>query len=305
MQSRLARADVPVESTWNLDDLFASPAQWEVELAALDAARADVEPYRGRLGDSAATLRACLDTAETLQARFARLSTFAHLRNAQDGTNPDYQAATARAGALGARLAASLSFVDAETLALPEGSIERFLREDDGLAAHRVPLQRLLETRPHRLGAEVEGVLASLGEVLGSPYMVYGRSKSGDIQFAPFTDAQGVAHPNSFNLYEGTYEGHADVSVRRGAWASFSAGLKAYNNTYAATFATETKKNVVLARLRQYPGTEASLLQSHQVPTQLYTDILRSSAASSRRTCSATPACAAACWASTGCCTAT
>ena len=27
MQSRLARSDVPVEQTWNLDDLFASPSR--------------------------------------------------------------------------------------------------------------------------------------------------------------------------------------------------------------------------------------------------------------------------------------
>ena len=77
MQSRLARADVPVEMTWDLSDLFASPAHWETELAALDAARAEVDPFRGRLGDSAATLRRCLDTAETLQARLMRLGTYA------------------------------------------------------------------------------------------------------------------------------------------------------------------------------------------------------------------------------------
>jgi len=275
MQSRLARADVPVEMTWDLSDLFASPAHWETELAALDAARAEVDPFRGRLGDSAATLRRCLDTAETLQARLMRLGTYAYLRNAQDGTNPEYQAASARVGALAARLGASLAFVESETLDLPDGSIERFLREDDDLAAHRVHLERLLETKPHRLSADTEGVLASLGEVLGAPYMIYGRSKSSDIQFAPFTDAKGTERPNSFNLYEGTYESHPDADVRHGAWKSFSAGLKAYNNTYAATFATEVKKNVVVARLRQYDSTEEYLLQSHQVPQSLYADILQ------------------------------
>ena len=44
MQDRLARADVPIEQTWDLRDLFASPADWEAEFAALDAARADVAP---------------------------------------------------------------------------------------------------------------------------------------------------------------------------------------------------------------------------------------------------------------------
>ena len=274
MQSRLARADVPADMTWNLDALFASAVAWEAEFEALDAARAEVEPWRGRLGDSAATLRRCLDGVESLQARFMRLSTYATLRNAQDGTDPQHQSALARVTALGARLAASIAFVDAEILALPEGTVERFLPEDAELGAHRAPLERLLETRPYRLGAETEGVLAALGEVLGAPSMIYKLSKASDIQFAPFVDARGTAHANSFNLFESTYEAHSDVAVRRAAWTSFSAGLKAYNNTYAATFATEVSKNVALARLRGYASTEDYLLQPHQVPPALYRDIL-------------------------------
>ena len=173
MQTRLARADVPADMTWNLDELFASAASWEAEFEALDAARDEVDPWRGRLGESAATLRRCLDAVESLQERFMRLGTWATLRNAQDGTNPQHQAALARVNALSARLAVSIAFVDAEIMALPEGTVERFLGEDDALGVHRVPLERLLETRPHRLGAETEGALAALGEVLGAPQMIY------------------------------------------------------------------------------------------------------------------------------------
>ena len=221
MQKRLARADVPVDMTWDLSDLFVSEAAWEGEFAALDAALDDVAPFRGRLGDSAATLARCLDAVEGLQARLMRVSTFAYLRNAQDGTNPGHQAASARVSALAARLGASIAFVDSQTLDLPDGTVERFLADEPALAPHRVALERLLETRPHRLGAETEGVLAALGEVLGAPYMVYQRSKASDMQFASFVDAQGRQHPNSFSLYETSYESHPDTSVRRGAWQSF------------------------------------------------------------------------------------
>ena len=274
MQNRLARADVPVDMTWDLRELFADESAWEAEFAALDAALAEVAPFQGRLGESAATLARCLDMVEQLHARLMRVSTFAYLRNAQDGTDPVHQAASARVGALAARLGASVSFVDSETLALPDATLARFLAEEPALAPHRVSLERLVEMKPHRLGAETEGALAALGEVLGAPYAIYQRSKASDIQFAPFADAQGAQHPNSFSLYETSYEAHPDASVRRGAWQSFSAGLKAYNNTYAATIATEVKKNVAIARLRGYRSTEEYLLQSHQVPHGLYTNIL-------------------------------
>ena len=163
MQNRLARADVPAELTWNLDDLFASAALWEAEFEALDAARAELQPYPGRLGESAATLRACLDTVEKLQERLMRVGVFAFLRNAQDGTDPQHQAALARVEALAARQDASTAFVDSEILALADGTVERFLAQDSALAAHRVHLLDLLELkaappeRRHRKSAGLAG----------------------------------------------------------------------------------------------------------------------------------------------------
>ena len=275
MQTRLARADVPHESTWNLDDLFTSPAAWEAELQAVDAASAEVSPYQGRLGQDAATLLACLTAVEALQQRFMCVATFAHLRNAQDGTDPQHQAAMAQVSALGARLGSSIAFVDSEILALPDGVVQQYLAAEPGLAVFKNLLQDLLDVRPHRLGTEVERVLASLGEVLGAPYMVYNRAKSNDIQFAPFTDSAGTPYANSINGFESNFEAHSDTSVRRGAWQSFSAGLKAYNHTFAATFATEVNKNVVMARLRHYASTEDFLLQPHKIPRPVYTNILQ------------------------------
>ena len=84
MQKRLARADVPMDLTWDLSDLFADESAWETEFAALDAALAEVAPFQGRLGESAATLARCLDTVEQLHARLMRVGTFAYLRNAHE-----------------------------------------------------------------------------------------------------------------------------------------------------------------------------------------------------------------------------
>ncbi len=274
MQTRLSRADVPVETTWDLGDLFADDAAWESEVQAVDQARGALDAFQGRLGSGAATLLACLQAVESLQARLMRASTYAYLRNAQDGTNPQYQAATARVSALEALVDASTAVVDSEILALPDGLLEQFMAGEPGLAGFAVPLNDLLELRPHRLGAESERVLASLGDVLNAPYMIYSRSKSGDMQFAPFTDAAGTVYANSVNGFESNFETHADTQLRRNAWASFSAGLKTCNQAYAATFATEVTKNVVMARLRHHASTEAYLLQPHKIPHAVYNNIL-------------------------------
>lgn len=274
MQARLSRADVPVDATWNLDDLFADEAAWEAEYQAVDQASDAFAGYQGRLGTDAATLLQCLDAMESAQTRLMRVGTFANLRISQDATHPPYQAAMGRVMALRARLNSADSVIESEILSLPEGLLQQFMAAEPGLADFKVMLQDLLALRAHRMGAETEHALASLDVVLNAPYMIYDRSKSGDMEFAPFTDAAGTSHANSFNGFESRYETHSDPSVRRGAWASFSAGLKAYNQTYAATFATEVNKNVALARLRRYGSTEDMLLQSHKIPRTVYNNIL-------------------------------
>lgn len=274
MSSLPSRFEVPVETTWDLRDLFPDEAAWEAEFASIDTARQALAAYEGRLGSDAATLLACLTDAEALGARLMRVSTFAHLCNAADATHPPHQAAVARVAALQARIDAATSFVDSEILALPDGVIQRLRAAEPGLSAFDVLLDDLLVRRPHRLSAEAERALAALGEVLDAPYMVYGRCKFGDMRFEPFTDAAGTLHANSFNGFESRFETHSDASVRRGAWASFTAGLRAHHHTSAATFATEVSKNVALARLRGYASTEAFLLQPHKILRTLYRDIL-------------------------------
>ena len=87
----------------------------------------------------------------------------------------------------------------------------------------------------------------------------------------------------SLHLYQATYETHADTSVRRAAWASFCAGLVPYQHTMGAAFATEIAKNVVIAKARGYQSTERYLLHDHQVPFDLYSNVLDTNLTTRRR----------------------
>jgi oligoendopeptidase F len=274
MNKPLTRSQVAVEATWNLDELFRTRDTWLADLKELEAAVETVARYRGRLGESAATLLACLDARDSLMARLQRAYVWPSLRNSEDGGDPARQADLASATAAAARIEAAVKFVDTEIIALPKGSVEAWLREQPLLAVHKPDLDELAALKPHLLSGETERVLASLGEVLDAPYMTYTRSKTSDMRFDPFTDASGASHPNSFNLYEWTYESSPDTNLRRAAWDSFCAGLVPYQNTFAATFATEISKNIVLAKARGYESAEHFLLQQHKVPFALYTNIL-------------------------------
>ncbi len=274
MKKRLTRAAVPVEMMWNLSDLYATAEAWEAELAAVVRDLPRVTQYQGRFHEGAVVLLECLNAQEALLERVMRVSTYASLHNSEDGTNPVNQANSGRVAAMHATIGAALSFIDSEILSLPDGTVERYWQEEPGLDSLRKNLTELLEIKSHTLSPETERALASLGEVFGAPYAIYQRGKSSDMQFAPITDTDGSELPMSFALYEHGYEESPDTALRRKAYASFAATLEWYKNTFAATYATEVKKQVALSRLRNYESATHMLLRPQQVTPEMYHNIL-------------------------------
>ena len=273
MKKRLARNEVPEHLTWNLQDIFSTFEDWEKELEAVSGDVSAVTAYKGRLAEGADILLECLETEEDLQKRVFRVVVYAHLLLAGDGTDAAYQAALGRASSMIAAVQAETAFIRSESLALPEGTLERYLEENSKLKDFERTLNKMIEEKPHTLEPETERALASLGEVLSAPGAIYNRSKAADMTFEPVEDSDGQSHPMSFALYEETYEKDADIVLRRNAYASFTKGLKAYQNTYGATWGTEVRKQVVLAKLRGYPSATHMLLQGQEVPLEAYNNL--------------------------------
>lgn len=273
MQKRLTRAEVPEHLTWNLKDLFPDKDAWEQELAAVPEAISSVTRFKGRLGDGASELLACLEAAEKLQVRFFRVMGYAYLLQAGDGTDSDNQVAMGKAAAMGARLQAETSFIRSEALALPEGTLEQYLQAEPGLKDFERMLEQMIEQKPYTLHPETEKALASLSEVLDSPSLIYNRSKAADMSFEPILDGEGNSHEMSFAVYEEVFEKSPDPVLRRNAWKSFSEGLKKYQNTYGATWGTEVNKKVVLAKLRGYKSATEMMLHGQEVSLEAYNNL--------------------------------
>src|SRR5690554_2168882 len=272
MSKRLNRAEVPKEMTWNLADIFPSADLWEQKMKAVAGEFSQVTQYQGKLDQGKDTVLACFKAMEAVAKQLYRVLSYAFLKQAEDGTNPDNQTAMGKAGALMAEFGAATSFVQSELLALPEDTLKGYLQQPEFGDFSR-ELQRVIAQRPYMLNPETERVLASLGEVLEAPERVYESSKAADMNFEDIIDGKGKSHPMSFALYEEKYETDPDPVLRRNAYKSFTQGLKAYQNTYGTTWGTEVKKNVVLARLRGHESAIHMILHSHEVDMDVYTNL--------------------------------
>lgn len=269
-ETRWKRSEVPKELTWKLADLFPSDEAWEAELLQIERDLPAIAAYKGRLREGAGTLLECLTLQEKLMERMTRAMTYTHLKKSEDLTNPVNQANASRTAALQARINAALSFIESEILGPPEHSIEAYINSEKGLGPFRKMLTEILERKTYKLAPETEEALAALGEVLQAPYKVFGMAKLADMSFAPIEDQNGHELANSFALYEGKYMFSPDTNIRRKAFDSFADTLKLYQNTIAAVYETEVKKQVSLSRLRGYESVTHMLLKPQNVTLDMY-----------------------------------
>ena len=271
---RLRRADVPVDDTWKLEDLFPTADDWQNQLNAALGDIPSVSAFSGRLAEGAVTLLECLEATERLMMRMLRVGTYAFLRFSEDGSNPANQAMMGRVSSVEAQMGAAIAFIQPEILALPDGTVERYLEDEPRLEPFRRHLERILSNKPHVVSHETEAALAALGEAFGAPNTIYQLGKSGDMTFEPVQDSKGQEIPVSFATYEEALELAPDAILRRNSYSSFSEGLKRYQNSFGGTFGAEIKKNVAMARIRRYKSATHMLLHEQEVSEEFYHNLL-------------------------------
>ena len=90
------RSDVPVEDTWDLAPLYTTDAAWERAYKKLERMIPRLAQFKGKLGRSAKTLRACLDFQTEFQKLAERMGVYAGLKSSEDVADSTYQGMLAR-----------------------------------------------------------------------------------------------------------------------------------------------------------------------------------------------------------------
>ena len=275
MAKQLTRGQVPVELTWNLADIYPDEAAWSADYEQVVAALPKLAAWRGRLGASAETLLAFLEARDATAERYAKVRGYAHLGASTDSLSPAFQAMSIRSGELSARVGEALSFATGELVALPAGTIERFLAAEPRLDTYRRQLEDILARRGHVLSPETEAALAALDEALDLPETIWNQSTAADFAARPATDSAGDEVPVSISRWVFGLSKSPDRDLRRDAYRSLGAAMNARKHTLATALGANVKRNVALARLRGYASAAEMILAPQRIPDDVYRMVLR------------------------------
>ena len=266
------RSEAVVEYTWDLTTVFPANADWEKAVATLESALPNLEALQGTLKSATALLNV-LKRRDDVDMQFNHLYTYAvHYRDS-DSTNPVGQAMVERAGSLGARLGAALSFVEPEILATPQETISAWQREEPGLAVYEYALSELARKRPHVRSAEVENIVAQFSDVTRAPGEIFEILTDADLTFPSIQGEDGEQVTLSHSRY-GRFMRSADRRVRHDAFKQYYSSYQKIRNTLGTTLAAAVRTHVVNARVHKYASSLEAALKPNNIPLAVYHNLI-------------------------------
>ncbi len=268
-----ARSEVPMEFTWDLESIYATPDAWQADFDALSKHVDDIAAFQGKLGSSAGQLLACLKLRDEQGVTLGKLFSYAHMKHDEDTTNSAFQALNERIMGLYARLSSAVSFITPEILSLDAQTIADFRSAEPELNTYDHELESILRQKPHVRSAELENLLAQSIEVGGGASRIYDMLSDADMKFPVIRDEKG----EEVELTHGRYipmQQSPDRRVRKDSFEALYETYAKYRNTFASTYATSVKSDVFYARAHHYESAQEAALDPQAIPLQVYSNLV-------------------------------
>ena len=263
------RAELPVESTWDLSRIFASEEVFEAACAEVRGQIEEAHRFYGLMGASAVSFLDGLERVLDVYRRLEPLYTFAHLLHDQDTADARGQELLSKVGTLRTRVGEAFSWVEPEILELSDEQIEAFFLAEPRLSVYRHYVDGLLRNRPHILSKKEELLLAGAGEILDSGADIFGVLNNADLVFPVVKDDEGASVQLSHGLYGRLMES-TNREVRRGAFEGIYGVYRQFQNTLASTLSAQVKSHNFLARVRQFGSAREAALHGNAIDTAVY-----------------------------------
>ncbi|MEY2498810.1 MAG: oligoendopeptidase [Verrucomicrobiota bacterium] len=268
----LTRADLPDSDKWDLTHLFSDVKKWNEDFAWLQQTYPRIGEWKGRLGESATTLGACLEFEKSLDMKIERLYHFASLQLAEDNANPDYLARTGQLQNLLTKIGEAASYLSPEIQAIPDDTFERFL-DDPALAEWKTALKKIRRMKPHVLSEREERLLALGSSALDGYDDTFSQLTDVDMKFGTLTDDTGTEKPLTQSSFS-SFLVKRDHGLRKRAFHQFYEEFQDHQFTLASSLSYSVKADVFRARARDYPSALEASLFHDDVPSAVYDGLI-------------------------------
>lgn len=260
-------------NTWQLEDLYPSREAFEAARTALAQRLPELEKGKGTLASGPAALLEALEIGTAIRKELMRLGSYATMRSDEDTRDSENLAARQEIMQLGTEARTRGAWLAPEILALPEGTVARYLAAEPRLAPYRFFLEDLERQRPHMLSPAEETLLARAGLVTPTAQTAYGILTDADMPYPTVKLDDGTQvrlDKAAYTRYRAAASRADRVKVFTEFWKTYSE----FERTLGVLLDGQVKRDLFLARARRYPSCLAASLDDSNVPEAVYRTLI-------------------------------
>ena len=268
------RDEIPVSDTWDLGQLFRVEEDYQQVLDGVRARYVRYPEFKGHLGRSAVSLADYLEFDAWIDRDLEKLTHYASLKKAEDGSEPANVARWSELRNLGTRIAESSAFAVPEIQSLTDNQFAELIR-DPILAPWKIYLERIRRYLSHTLPAGEERLLSLAGSALSGYKEIFSQLTNLDMRFGRLTTNHGERIELTFGLADALLT-NLDRATRRRAFHKFYRQIENHQFTLASALAASVRVDVYYSRSRGYSSALAAALFQDNIPAAVYGNLVAS-----------------------------
>lgn len=267
-----SREAIAEKDRWDLTKLYSKLEDWQKDYQKLEGKVEEYAKFSGHLGDSAKALSSAMTFHLETYRLLEKVYTYASMLSVTDTANSTYQGYLDQAINLYSRLSAAASFITPELISIDDKKLADFLDASE-LKEYKRYIREIVRYKPHTLSHSEEKLLATGSEVFGSVGQIFSQLNNADLTFGT-VEVDGEKLPLSHSSFI-VFLKNPNREIRKRAYEQYYSVFDQHKNTIAATYAGSVKKDIYLARARNYKSAREASLFPDEVNASVYDNLIK------------------------------
>ncbi len=255
---------------WATEDIYKSVEDWEKEFSLVEK-RIDFSEFKGKLGEKKYFL-ACFKKQEELGRIIEKLSVYAMMLHDVDTADSVYDALNSKVTSLCAVFGAQSAFIVPELTALPKEKLAEYSVDKD-LSEYDYFIKCLLKEKEHVLSENEEKLIALSAETLSSFRDIFTKIDNANLPLKSIKNGKETL-PLSHGTY-GVIMHDKDRLLRKKCFKSYYGAYISLIDTITATYYGSVKKDVFIAKAKNYTSALNKALSTEDVPESVYHNLIK------------------------------
>lgn len=272
----LKRSEIDNKYKWNMTDFYPDWAEWDKELETLKSMMKEIPQYRGQIKDDSKKFVELIKLEEKMGRLLDKLYVYVYMLKDLDSKDEVSSVKLQEIQAIYTEYSVSAAWITPEILQIPKETMERWIDENPELKDNRFGLMEIYRLQGHVLDEGKEKLLSYYGQYMGAPHDIYAELSISDMKWNEVKLSDGYEGPVTNGVYSKVLATNRNQEDRKKAFEALYGAFDNNKNTYGAIYRALLQRDVASSKGRNYNSSLEKALEPKNVPTEVYTTLLKS-----------------------------